>query len=62
MISSSDILPFLGLCFSAALDATSPSGETGAGMGSITDRVFACKRQIPLGFFSRNLELTGKML
>lgn len=42
IISSSDILPFF-FCLSAALEAASPSGHVlGAGMGSITERVYTC--------------------
>lgn len=42
MISSSDILPFF-FCLSAALEATSPSTHgLGAGIGSITERVYTC--------------------
>lgn len=43
MISSSDILPFFPFCRSAALEATSPSTHVlGAGMGSMTERVYTC--------------------
>lgn len=42
MISSSDILPFF-FCLSAAFEAESPSVHVlGAGMGSITERVYTC--------------------
>lgn len=45
IISSSDILPFF-FCLSVALEAASPSGHVlGAGMGSMTERVYICTTQ-----------------